>query len=173
MNNEIFWIDGPWLGKLAIVTRPRGDDWLLDEMQRLRKAGFDIILSLLEHSENRELGLTGERASAEGRGMQFFSFPIADRSIPASRWEAMEIVEQVGNALRDGKNVAIHCRQGIGRSSMMAAALLVTQGDPFRKVTTSAAFERIQRARGVSVPDTDAQSKWVAQLERLEKMPVL
>jgi hypothetical protein len=32
MTTELFWIPGPWKGKLAIVPRPRGGDWLDDEV---------------------------------------------------------------------------------------------------------------------------------------------
>ena len=28
----VYWLDGPWLGRLAIVARPRGDEWLTDEL---------------------------------------------------------------------------------------------------------------------------------------------
>lgn len=34
--------------QLAIVPRPRGDDWLDDEMVALREAGIDVVVSMLE-----------------------------------------------------------------------------------------------------------------------------
>jgi hypothetical protein len=28
MNPKLYWVDGPWPGKLAISARPRGGGWL-------------------------------------------------------------------------------------------------------------------------------------------------
>jgi hypothetical protein len=57
MPDTIFWIDGPWRGRLAIVTRPRGGDWLEDDMTSWRRAGLDLIVSLLTADESAELGV--------------------------------------------------------------------------------------------------------------------
>jgi protein-tyrosine phosphatase len=60
------------------------------------------------------------------------------------------------HSLASGKTVALHCRQGIGRSSLIAACLLVTAGEEPRS-----AFERIGSMRGVRVPETPEQEQWV------------
>ena len=64
-----------------------------------------------------------------------------------------------GLALSEGKRVAIHCRAGVGRSALLAAALLVAGG-----VEVEAAFRRVADARGCPVPDTPEQRAWVARL---------
>ena len=33
MGTKLYWVDGPWLGKLALAARPRGGDWLCDELK--------------------------------------------------------------------------------------------------------------------------------------------
>lgn len=33
MKSDLFWINGPWPGRLAIMPRPRSGDWLEDEIQ--------------------------------------------------------------------------------------------------------------------------------------------
>ena len=53
-------IDGPWRGRLAIVPRPRGGDWLDVEARGWRNLGFDCVVSLLERPEEAELQLEGE-----------------------------------------------------------------------------------------------------------------
>jgi protein-tyrosine phosphatase len=58
--------------------------------------------------------------------------------------------------LRDGRSIAIHCRAGIGRSSMIAACALILCG-----IDAAEALALIKAARGVSVPDTDEQRDWV------------
>ncbi len=55
--------------------------------------------------------------------------------------------------------VVIHCRMGIGRSSMLAAAILIHLG-----MESSNIFERISTYRGLQVPDTPAQTAWISQL---------
>ena len=44
MSTNLYWADGPWSGKLALAARPRGGDWLGDEISAWRKAGVDTIL---------------------------------------------------------------------------------------------------------------------------------
>jgi protein-tyrosine phosphatase len=61
--------------------------------------------------------------------------------------------------LKTGKNVAIHCRQGIGRSGLLAAASLMTSGIGARE-----AGDAVTKARGVTVPETPGQMQWLNQL---------
>jgi hypothetical protein len=38
MRAELYWIEGPWPSQLAILPRPRGGEWLEDEIRsQLRK----------------------------------------------------------------------------------------------------------------------------------------
>jgi hypothetical protein len=76
MRADIHWVSGPWQGKLCIGPRPRGDDWLDDDIARLRSEGIDTILSLLTTEEGRNLGLRNEGSAAETHGITFISFPI-------------------------------------------------------------------------------------------------
>ncbi len=48
MTPDLFSIPGHWAGRLAIVTRPRGGDWLEDETAGWQQVGLDVIVSLLE-----------------------------------------------------------------------------------------------------------------------------
>jgi hypothetical protein len=51
MKPIIYWIKGPWKGKLAIVARPRGNEWLEDEIKGLVDHRIDVIVSLLTNEE--------------------------------------------------------------------------------------------------------------------------
>jgi hypothetical protein len=53
MWTEFYWVDGPWPGKLALASRPRGGDWLEDEMAGWRRTGIDTMLSLLTPEEEQ------------------------------------------------------------------------------------------------------------------------
>ncbi len=156
MYTKLFWIDGPWKGKLAISARPRGGDWLEDEMRAWRREGVDAVVSLLTGSEDQDLGLQTERHESEANGIEFFSLPIVDRSTPAAEAEIAPFLNALDRRLREGKKVVIHCRQGIGRSSLISAALLVETGR-----TPAEAFGMVGRARGVAVPETSEQVAWL------------
>lgn len=157
MRGNVFWIAGPWRGRLAIMPRPRGGDWLDDETRNWREAGVDVVVSLMEPSEETELDLATEAASATASGLEFRSFPIPDRGVPNSQEAVAELTAQLSDALHTGKNVALHCRQGIGRSALIAAAALVAAGED-----ANAALESITRSRGFPVPETDEQRRWVS-----------
>jgi protein-tyrosine phosphatase len=158
MEANLFWIPGPWRGHLAIVARPRGGDWLDDEASAWRRAGIDFVLSLLEDDEAANLGLGDERLAAEDQSIGFISFPIPDRGIPASKEAAMSAIGRVETQLDAGKNVALHCRQSVGRAGMIAAALLVNSG-----IKASEAMQTVSSARGVCVPETSEQRVWLEQ----------
>jgi protein-tyrosine phosphatase len=161
MKAIIYPIDGPWPGRLTILPRPRGGDWLEDEVQAWRQAGVNTVVSALEANETEELGLAAEGELAQASGIEFVSYPIPDRGVPGSIRTTADLVRRLEMALGQGNTVAFHCRQGIGRSAILAACLLVLAGlDPAK------AFERIAAARGCSVPDTQEQRNWVARFGR-------
>jgi protein-tyrosine phosphatase len=159
MKPDLFWIPGPWRGRLAVASRPRGGDWLEDEIKGWRGTGLDIIVSLLENDEAAQLDLAQESGAVESNGIRFFSFPIPDRGIPASIREAFSLLGDLASALDHGQNVAIHCRQGIGRSGLIAACLLVISGMGAEK-----AIEVVSAARGITVPETSEQLEWIKHL---------
>jgi protein-tyrosine phosphatase len=113
MTPDLFWIPGPWRGQLAIASRPRGGDWLADEADGWRQAGIDVVVSLLEDQEAAQLDLAGEAKAAEAVGARFISFPISDRGVPESEPAAVSLITAISDALEKGKNVAVHCRQGV------------------------------------------------------------
>ena len=161
MKTELYWIDGPWSGKLAIVPRPRGGDWLEDEVGAWRQAGLDVVVSLLTQDEVADLDLTQEAKLSRAKGIEFVVFPIPDRSVPLSRKDTVELVKILHTLLAEGKNVGAHCRQGIGRSALLAACLLVFAG-----IEPKTAFRHVSVARGSVVPETLEQRDWVIAFAR-------
>src|SRR5437588_11520228 len=141
--NGIYWIDGPWQGRLAIAARPRGGDWLRDELHKWAAASVSLVLSLLEPQELSDLDLIFEKDEAESTGLKFVSCPIPDRGVPSSEAQIVRILHQVDEELTAGRNVLVHCRQGIGRSAVIAASLLIAKG-----VDPEIAIGRISKARG-------------------------
>jgi protein-tyrosine phosphatase len=142
--------------RLGILPRPRGDDWLRDDLGAAKRAGVDLIISALTQVESEELGLADEANCCREVGIAFLSFPIEDRGLPVSAEAVNAFLEAPLAILKQRKGVAIHCRAGIGRSSLLCASLLVKGG-----WSANAAFDAIQQARGCAVPDTQEQQDWV------------
>jgi len=156
MGTELHWVDGPWPGKLALASRPRGGDWLEDEMLAWRQAGIDTVLSLLTPEEEKDLDLKREAQEAKARGMKFVSLPIPDRQVPTSESEVSAALDRFDADLSAGRNVVIHCRQGIGRTGLVAACLLITKG-----LSPEVAVKSLSAARGNPVPETGEQRRWI------------
>lgn len=151
-----FWIETGNDLRLAIVPRPRGGDWLEDEAAAMKKAGIDILVSMLRDEEAVELGLTTEAATCRTAGIEFKSFPIQDREVPSSLASFSAFVEQLRAELHSGRSVAVHCRASIGRASLLLAGVLCAEGFP-----PEDAFRRLAKARGLQVPDTAEQVQWI------------
>jgi protein-tyrosine phosphatase len=156
MQVAIYWVGEFPAGRIGIMPRPRGGDWLEDEIISLRQSNVDAVISLLEPAEVFELDLSQEEEFCQKHGIAFYSFSIADRQVPDSLTAAQKIVAQLASLVSEGKSLVIHCRQGIGRSSMIAACVLVGGGG-----SVADAFEKIELARGCQVPDTREQRDWV------------
>lgn len=159
MRADLYWIPGPWKGQLAILGRPRGGDWLEDEVAAWRRAGLDIVVSLLERAESTELGLEHEARTAEAQHIRLFSHPMPDRGIPTSTAETARFSYDLLQELEAGKAVGLHCRQSVGRSGMLAIALLILAG-----CSLSESRARVRAARGLEVPETAEQLDWLEEL---------
>ncbi len=167
MRTELYWVQGNNSGRLAVMPRPRGGDWLEEEIRSWRQAGVDVVVSLLTADEIADLSLADEEALCRANDIQFVSFPITDRGVPPSREAASALLAQLAGYLADGKSVAIHCRQGIGRAGLVAAGVLVLVGlDP------ATAIERVSSARGCPVPETLEQRLWIAQVANSPLTPL-
>ena len=155
---DLHWVAGPWAGRLALAARPRGGEWLSDEMAQWRMEGVDTVVSLLEADEESELGLSGEGSEARASGMTFKSIPIADRQVPASKSDFAQAIEDLDGELSAGRNLVIHCRQGIGRTGLISGCLFVLKG-----LEPETAIQRLSEARGIPVPETEEQRRWISR----------
>src|SRR3954451_16406573 len=128
MWTAVYWVDGPWPGKLGLAARPRGGDWLEDEIADLKRVGVSTVVSLLTPQEEHDLALDEESCDVRSQGMSFVSFPIPDREVPSSEDQLTKTLDALDADLTSGKNVLVHCRQGIGRMGLLAACLPVAEG---------------------------------------------
>jgi protein-tyrosine phosphatase len=66
----------------------------------------------------------------------------------------------LSSELSQGKNIAIHCYAGIGRTGMVAAGILMKQGQ-----SVDLALLELSRIRGLRVPETLEQITWLHRHE--------
>jgi protein-tyrosine phosphatase len=114
------------------------------------------IGSKMRSAAEKQLELDEEGRIAEANGIHFISFPIVDRGVPTSVPSTVSTLRSVNRALEKGENVAVHCRQGIGRAALFAAGALVVAGK-----SPEAALEAVRSARGLNVPETQEQRVWL------------
>jgi protein-tyrosine phosphatase len=159
---DVFWINGDPKAALAIVLRPRGNDWLEDELRRMQQSGIETVVSMLEKEEADSLGLADESKLAEQVGLTFLSYSIPDRQTPADIATFRRFVAGLASRSRAGERIGIHCRGSIGRASIATACVFVHLG-----WTADAALSAIAEARGSPVPDTEEQRRWMLQYKAI------
>ena len=155
MIAEVFWIKEEYPGRIALVARPRGGEWLEDEAAAWADAGLNIIVSMLDREETLAFELEREAEFCAVNGIKFIAFPVTDRSVPDLNQEFLHLTGKLKNSLLEGKTIGIHCRQSIGRAPLLAA-ILMTLFD----IEPNEAFRQLSIARGVEVPETAEQREW-------------
>lgn len=154
----MYWIPTPFAGRLAIAPRPRGGDWLEDEVRAWKRSGVDVAVSLLTAEEAAELELGAEADACRAVGIRFDMLPIPDRGLPPNRSSFAGLAAKLADDIGSGRAVLIHCRQGIGRAGMLAVATLVAGG-----TAVDDAVRRVSTARGRPVPETPEQMRWLTR----------
>ncbi len=142
------------------MARPRGDDWLEDEINHLKNNEVGVLVSLLERDEIYDLKLDNEEHICTTKNITYINFPIPDRDIPKQNGDTDKLIGILTQKIDEGQSVVIHCRMGIGRSSIIAASVLLKYKHKAKNV-----IENISLVRGLKVPDTDKQLSWLISRE--------
>lgn len=157
---RIYWINEFKTGNLGMMARPKGNDWLESEVQKLSLNDVDTVVSFLERHEEAELELKQEAFFCEKANINFISFPIPDRGTPEKKNEYLDLIARIVSILEEDKKAVLHCRMGIGRTSMVAAGVLIKYG-----VNPDLVFDVLSEKRTIAVPDTYEQIDWVLNLK--------
>jgi protein-tyrosine phosphatase len=165
MPLQVCWVEIQGKGAVGLSTCPRGGQWLVYTVKDWSSEGVNAVVSLLDPVEAKQLDVQHEADLCARHSIRFIAFPIPDRGVP-KREALLKLLEELAQLLRNGQRVVVHCRLGIGRSSVVLASLLVKSG-----VSAERAFQRVAAARGCEVPDTDEQREWVYKLERRLQPP--
>ena len=155
-----FWIPTDTPGRLAILARPRGGDWLQSDTTEWKHAGLHTVVSLIGEDEEADLELSDESVECTRAGLEFIAAPLMDRGLPDDPIAFGDLAGELAAKVVSGESVGIHCRLGIGRSPLLAIAVLIALGVP-----ASEAIRRASVARGRPVPETSEQLEWISRFE--------
>jgi hypothetical protein len=121
---DLFWVEPG----LAVAARPRGGDWLEDDLSRLQRMGVDVLVSMLDRPTRRASLVSPPREpTPNASAWRLVRSPIPDRGVPGLG-DVDRAVGEIDRHRTAGRRIAIHCRQGLGRAPLVAAAALVHEG---------------------------------------------
>jgi protein-tyrosine phosphatase len=132
------------------------------DLRVIREWGAAVVVTLIEVHEFEMLGVERLPGAVRDAGMEWLHLPIRDVGVPDSRFEAgwASAVGRLGNRLRNGERLLVHCRGGLGRTGMVAARLLVEVAG----ATPQQALDDVRDVRPGAV-ETPAQEAWVLELQ--------
>jgi ADP-ribosyl-[dinitrogen reductase] hydrolase len=159
----------PGCGRIGVTFCPGKKDssammggWDRDlglDLDAIAEWGAAVVVTLVEPFELDELKVPHIGEEVAHRHMDWLHLPIRDVSIPDEAFEAAwaSAGPALHERLRDGQNVLVHCKGGLGHGGTIAANLLVELG--------KAPNEAIARVRAVrpGALETKAQEAYVAQ----------
>ncbi len=153
----------PSHGRIGITFCPGKHDafahtgvWARDlgiDLDVIAAWGAKLVLTLIEPAELLALKVPQLGHEIRGRGIEWRHLPIADYSVPSRVFEEEWLTQghEIRAMLRQGDDVLVHCKGGLGRAGMMAARLLVELG-----MEPEAAIRSVRHARKGAI-ETSAQ----------------
>ncbi|PXW53729.1 ADP-ribosylglycohydrolase family protein [Methylobacterium sp. B4] len=145
---------GDGLGAIAVTFCPgkiqtdgATGSWnrdLATDIRAISDWGATTLVTLIESHEIEALQVRGLEAECQRHGIDWLHLPIPDVSTPTQTFETawVTVGEGLRSRLRNGFNVLVHCKGGLGRAGTIAAKLLVELGaDP------EDAIKRVREAR--------------------------
>lgn len=161
---------GAGLGSVGITFCPGKRDrhamtgsWERDlglDLDAIQAWGATALITLITGEELALLGVKTLGEEVALRHMAWFHLPIADVSTPDTAFEREwdRVAGDLHARLRQGENVLVHCRGGLGRAGTVAARLLIELG-----WKPGDAIGRIRAVRPGAI-ETRAQEKYVLSL---------
>jgi atypical dual specificity phosphatase len=145
------WVLDRQLGGMARpgLTRPLDED-----LEYLQAREVTVLVTLTEDPLDRET-----RARLADHGIsELLHFPIRDMGVPSMAMAAT-FAWRIARKLAAGRVVVVHCRGGLGRTGLVLALVLMTQGQP-----ASAALEFVRSIQPLYV-QTERQEAFIHAME--------
>lgn len=164
----------PTHGRIGITFCPGKHDhlahtgaWERDlgmDLEAIANWGAKLVITLVESEELKSLKVPHLGEEILRRGIEWRHLPIPDYCVPDDAFERewLSQGDEIRALLRNGDDVLVHCKGGLGRAGMIAARLLVELGmDP---------EEAIRRVRGVRKGAIETSSQ-MALVRRTQTIP--
>lgn len=150
-------------GMKALGQRGRWERDLEADLRVLRQEyGTHTLVSVMEEHEYGSYGIPElfERDLIED--IEILRFAIEDMNVPkeAEAQEYEALIREIVERMRQGKNVVVHCRGGLGRTGTVAACVLVALG----RHTANDAIKAVRKARRKTIQTYD-QEEFVRRFE--------
>lgn len=131
-------------GMKTLSTVDIYEERMSSDLESIRKWGATVVLTLVELRELALLGVSDLPDRALSMSLLWLHLPIRNMGLPDEVFE--ESWKWIGprllNLLKDGKRILIHCKEGIGRSGIVAARLLIESG-----IDHQTALRAVRKAR--------------------------
>ncbi len=126
------------------------------------------VVTLVEPHELHSLQVPDLGQGIANRHMGWIHSPIRDQGIPDAAFEAQwaTVGPALRGMLRDGANVVIHCKGGLGRAGTIAARLMIELG-----VHPKEAVERVRSARPGAIENARQLDYVLGQTAQSDSMP--
>lgn len=141
-------------GRIGITMCPgkwQADGWsgawardLEIDVAAIHKWGARAVVTLVEKAELEQLRVQGLGEEVQRRHMAWFHLPIPDVTAPGDEFERQydAVGPKLRAMIRDGFDVLVHCKGGLGRAGTVAARILVELGMP-----APTAIDEVRKAR--------------------------
>ena len=139
--------------EVGISPCPAGGRALKDELKMLLEEEEFCLVSLLTEKEEKRLGLSKEKALCKELGIRCIKFPIVDMSVPPYKIY-VAFIEHLYSISEEADRILIHCRAGIGRSSLIALGMMTRHGMPLEQ-----SIQHVSRIRRFHVPKSISQKR--------------
>ncbi len=93
-----------------------------ESLRRFKKEGVSVVVVLTEEEEYLLRARRDLKSIYREEGFQVIEVPAPDFDVP-SKADLLNAVNKVIELAKAGRNVAVHCHAGIGRTGMFAAFL--------------------------------------------------
>lgn len=117
-------------GMKTLSTVDLYDDRIVNDLESVRKWGASVVVTLAELRELSLLGVADLPDRALSMGLLWLHLPIRSMGLPDEMFEEnwRWIGPRLQGLLMDGQRILIHCKEGVGRSGLVAARLLIESG---------------------------------------------
>lgn len=105
------------------------------------------------------------------RAVRYQRFALVDHGVPESMQQMAVILDAIDEAIDTKSGVYVHCRAGIGRTSMVVGCHLIRHGYKSNEALEALNMLWIESARSktfMHVPETDAQELFIIEYKDLK-----